>query len=330
MSISRMPPLANTGTPLVLSRSLGALLGLRTLAFKLESMQPTGSWLDRSAARIVADAISEAATGVCVVDADAVAVALASACARAALPLVLLLPRGDRLGDGATGCHTGHLDALGVRVVSVQATRAQLDLAAPGIASAAGLRLVSRTMLPLATGLLEVVQEIAGAGQPGQVLAMPLLAGDEARWLAATSTRKAAVPLPLDLPDNADPDPLLGVLGVAAHQAPGMASSPGVLCQVVTTREGAAARRLLAEEEGILTSAGGALGLAALIRARQADLQLRPRARQLPMPLDAVVIVTGGPYEDCQPSPASADLLPAPVSLADVQGSLRRALMLRH
>src|SRR4051794_23343414 len=40
------------GTPLVPSRSLGALLGFADLGFKLESGQPTGSWLDRDAARL--------------------------------------------------------------------------------------------------------------------------------------------------------------------------------------------------------------------------------------------------------------------------------------
>src|SRR5918992_1150151 len=58
-------PCGQHGTQLIASRSLGRLLGLESMLFKVECWQPTGTWLDRSAVALVAAAVAEGRTGLC-------------------------------------------------------------------------------------------------------------------------------------------------------------------------------------------------------------------------------------------------------------------------
>ena len=51
--------LGEGGTPLVKSRSLGPALGLENLYFKLEMLNPTGSYKDRFAAIAVSDLLQK-------------------------------------------------------------------------------------------------------------------------------------------------------------------------------------------------------------------------------------------------------------------------------
>jgi threonine synthase len=214
-------------TPLVPSRSLGKLLGLQALAFKLEAVQPTGSWLDRDAAGLVARAAEIGLSGVCLVESGPLALPLAVQCARAGRTLVVLSPAGpDQQSAGADGW----LAALGARVVVVDAGPADLLLAAPSIAERAGLLLVDGGPGSLVGGLAAVSAEIAAAGHRGSVLAVPSLTGHEATLLEAA--RSLAV---------------VGSLSVGG----------------VSLRESDAARVLLAREEGLIVSEAGATGLAA-------------------------------------------------------------------
>ena len=90
-------PLGSGETPLIASRSLGRLLELESLAFKVECCQPPGSWLDRSAQALVAAAVAEGRTGLCTIGVHAWTVPLAMQCARAGLRFVVLEPATEFL-----------------------------------------------------------------------------------------------------------------------------------------------------------------------------------------------------------------------------------------
>jgi len=82
------------GTPLVESRRLGPTLGIRLL-FKLESLNPTGSYKDRIASVGAALAAAAGRSGVIATSSGNAGAAIAAYAARAALGAVLVVP--DRI-----------------------------------------------------------------------------------------------------------------------------------------------------------------------------------------------------------------------------------------
>jgi threonine dehydratase len=303
-------PNSPTGTPMVASRSLGRLLGLESLHFKVECWQATGSWLDRSAAALVSHALGEGRTGLCAVGLDAWTVPLAARCARAGLRFVILEPAE---AGGAAAAEPGWLAALGTRTVAVEADGSALSVAAAGAAEAAGLRLVSPADPLLEAGLASVIQEVEQAGYADALLALPSVDGGEHRWLAATALMR----------------PRLAVVGSLTEVA-GTSAAPDeslVLAVDVSPREADAARRLLAREDSLLVSRCGATGLAGLLRALREDRARRPRERRLRGVTSAVVVLTGDPLPAGGPPPEADAVSRRPVSLAALASSLARALV---
>ena len=340
---------ALAGSPSIASRSLGRLLRLDALHFKVEACQPTGSWLDRSAAALVASAVGEGQTGLGVVGVNAWTLPLAVQCARVGLRLVILEPaerdgKGAAPGVGLPGLvdprERGWLAALGARTVAVAADLARLSEAAPSVMRQAGLRPVAASEPSIGAGLLEVLREIDAAGHGQHLLAVPSLTGHEARWLLADHRRRSgAVPLPLD--DLAPsvmgrPVGIVGALGLpavaAAADTGGLdaaeAHDGSVPLVSVSVREVEAARRLLAGEEGLLVSRRGGAGLAALVRALREDRARRPRERRLRDVTAAVVVLTGEPMRASDGPPLAADAVQRrPVSLAALSSDLSRLLV---
>src|SRR4051812_18759476 len=146
-TVTELPRIV-TDTPLVGSRSLGALLAFSSLAFKLETCQPTGSWLDRSAVAMVGQAVGEGATGVCLVEPGPLALPLAVQCARTGLKLVVLCPDQP---EAVT--RDNWLAALGARQIVAEANRAELWQAAGAIARRANLWLAGADDAPARAGL---------------------------------------------------------------------------------------------------------------------------------------------------------------------------------
>jgi hypothetical protein len=272
-------PMTATHTPVVRSRSLGALLGFASLAFKLETCQPTGSWLDRSALGMVERAVAEGATGVCLVGSGPLALPLAVQCARAGLTLVVLYasPPGAPMPDAAphasvldaptsaAATSNGWLAALGARENAVAASPGHLGQAASAIARRAGLWPAGADDPPARAGLEAVVAEVLVAIGTADILAVPGLTGHEEACLAAIFSCPASI---------------VGRLGGVGG---------------VSVREADAARVLLAREEGLIASQAGAAALAALIRAVRDDRARRPREQRFPRRPTATVVLTGDP-----------------------------------
>lgn len=324
-------------TPLVSSRALGRLLGLESLLFKVESSQPTGSWLDRSAAALVAETIGAGQTGICAVGVDAWALPLAIRCARAGLRFVILKPTtADPERGAARPTEPDHsrerrwLSALGTRTFAVEADHSSLQAAARQAVEGSGLRLVLPDDALLQAGLMSLVQAVKLGGHGENLLAMPALTGREQDWLA-TAGQSAAVPLPLaDLPSGPAGQPF-AVVGTLAPPrstvSDGDASS--VLAVNVSAREADAARRLLAREEGLLVSRQGGSGLAGLVRALREDRTKRPRERRLKGVTSAVVVLTGDPLRAAGDPPPEPDaVMRRPVSLDALQADLARLLVM--
>ena len=306
-------PLALTGAPLVPSRSLGSLVGMRALSFKLESIQPTGSWLDRAAAHLVGELTAGPRTVLGVVGAGPASQALAAQCARIGRQLVALVPLAD-------SGQTGWLEAFGARVLTVDADDTTLRDAAPGVLATVGGRYVDPCDAAWQAGLLELRGEISTEQRADALLALPSLLGQEATWLAlAAREGQAAVPLPLDGLGGEDERRILAVVGTEGEAFGRSSRASGIVQQPVCMREALAAQRLLAREEGIITSVWGAAGLAALFRVVQDDRREPLRARRLPRELSAVVVVTRELCDPGGPPLAPNELPKRTVSLAELQ-----------
>ena len=300
-----------SGTPLIASRSLGRLVGLETLLFKVECWQPTGSWLDRSAAAIVEAAVAEGRAGLCVLGIEPWTVPLAVCCARAGLRCVVL-ESVERDREAAE--EGGWLTALGARTVAVMADGESLRRWAPVAADSAGLHLVLSGDPLLQSGLASAIQEVERAGYADAVLALPSVTGGEHGWLAETALMRRRV----------------AVLGRLTEDIATSTSSADsfVLVNDISPREADAARRLLAREEGLLVSQRGATGFAGLVRALREDRAKRPRERRLRDAASAVVVLTGDPLRAGDGPPVPADAVAArPISLAELSSGLSRLLV---
>ena len=317
VNLARGRSVSLTETPLVVSRSLGPLLGLNPLRFKLESCQPTGSWLDRGVARIVGSAV-DAPLGV--VGGGPLGEALAAQCARVGRQLVVLVPANTEVA-------VARLEAFGARIIVVDASLATLQTAAPSILSQIGGRVVDKDDPEIRAGFCELLGELSIESHDDALVALPDLVGREAEWLAETpQDGLIAVPLPLDGLGFADDRRVHRVVGSLSALAGPLAGVVGVIRRPVTRREATAAQRLLAREEGIVASITGAVGLAALIRVVQDDRRVPVRERRIPRGVSGVAVITRDLEAAGSLMPADA-LLRRAVSLLEVQTGLARLLV---
>lgn len=100
-SLKRLAPLATAkislgegNTPLVHAAKLGREFGVRHLWFKLESLNPTGSYKDRFAAAAVSDAVERGQRLCFGTSSGNAGAALAAYCAKAEIPCVLAIVEG--------------------------------------------------------------------------------------------------------------------------------------------------------------------------------------------------------------------------------------------
>jgi hypothetical protein len=257
-------------------------------------------------------------------------------CARAGLRLVVLT--SIESADDVQARHSW-LATLGARVLAVEADQQELRRASASALPEAGVFEASPGDGWWSAGLDEVVSEIDTTGHGDALLAVPGLTGRESDALLAVAQRRAgSVPLPLDGVHAAAADRVIavvGALGVPTSATSGSGASGGVrgpaggvITVSVSLREVEAAQRLLAREEGLLVSRGGAVGFAALVRAMREDRAKRPRERRLRGVGSIVVIVTGDPPVLGGSLPSASN--PAPdrtYSLADLATDLPRLLV---
>lgn len=106
--------LAEGDTPLIASRRIGASLGLKSLWFKHEGMNPTGAFKDRAGAMAAALAREAGAKGILSASSGNASSAMAAYCAAAGLACVILMEPGNPLAK------LRQTLAMGARVVMVE------------------------------------------------------------------------------------------------------------------------------------------------------------------------------------------------------------------
>ena len=277
------------------------MIGLEHLSFKLEGYLPTGSWLDRGAARIVDDAAGT--RGLVTVGPDALGPALALQAARAGLPLMVLIP-----ADAPTTPDLHWSVALGARLTRVATDEPTLRAALSEIAAAAGFTAVDRNDVRLREGVVAVAGQARAQadGAPLEAIVVASLLGPEGVWLEQATV----------------------ISGIASghllgDDAPTASDADRHAVVTVTLREADAARRLLAREEGIIASRRGVAGLAALIRAR--------RQGWLPKARSAVALLANEIGGTADGPPLALDEAPVgePVAFEALCADLRGATLRR-
>jgi threonine synthase len=86
--------LGEGNTPLIRSRTIGPALGLRNLYFKLENLNPTGSYKDRFAAALVSEMVDLGQTHCIATSSGNTGAALAAYCAAARIKCVIVVVDG--------------------------------------------------------------------------------------------------------------------------------------------------------------------------------------------------------------------------------------------
>ena len=266
--------LGEGATPLIRSISLGPLLGLEQLAFKLETANPTGSCLDRGSVAVIQRARESGHRRIGTLAADGLSRSLAAYAARAGMRCTVLCS-----GPGPPEA----LDALlahSARVVEVSAPPAALDRAAPGLARRTGIVFVSPDDPFLAEGQKTLGLELAEQ-HPG---------GPPDLVVVAAETEHEPLALAKGFDDWRDAG--LAIIGPAILRVQsGPCGEDERWTVAADARDAESARRLLAEEEGLLVGSGAAL--AGLIRA--------VRSGRVARSARIVVVLT-----DRRPAPAPA------------------------
>lgn len=94
-TILEIPFLGEGDTPLIPSRRIGPVLGLRHLYLKNEGLNPTGAFKDRAGAMAVALAQEAGAQGIVTASSGNTSSAMAAYCAAVGLPCIILLEPGN-------------------------------------------------------------------------------------------------------------------------------------------------------------------------------------------------------------------------------------------
>ncbi|MEX2358749.1 MAG: pyridoxal-phosphate dependent enzyme, partial [Pirellulaceae bacterium] len=118
--------LGEGNTPLTASRSIGPALGLRHLYFKLESVNPTGSYKDRFAAAAISDMRRAGKSRVVATSSGNTGSALAAYAAAAGMDCTIAVVEGAPLGKLrqmlAYGAHIRKIQGFGIDAETTQAT----------------------------------------------------------------------------------------------------------------------------------------------------------------------------------------------------------------
>jgi threonine synthase len=272
-------------TPLIRSHNLGRQLGLENLYFKFEGTNPTGSFKDRGMVVAVAKAVEEGARGVVCASTGNTSASAAAYAACAGLPAVVIVPAG--------GIAAGKLlqaVAYGARVFAIQGNFDRALEAAVELSTRANLRLVNSLNPHRLAGQKTAAFEIVDAlGDAPDYLFLPVgNAGNiSAYWLGFKEYRAAgrstklprlagfqaagAAPIVLGRPVP-NPETVASAIRIGHpanwESAVRARDESGGLIEAVTDDEILAARRLLAELEGLFVEPASAAGVAGLIKFR--------------------------------------------------------------
>jgi threonine synthase len=312
-----MISLGEGGTPLVALPRLAATLGLRTLAAKLESVNPTGSYKDRIAARSMEIALRDGAPGWIATSSGNAATSFAAYGRRAGLPGFLCvqqsISREKLLPALALGAHVVRVEGVGDGgdhdserrlFAAVQAAAAEHGLYL-GITAHrfndGGMRAVDA-----------IAHEILAAGPAPDVVYVPTGGGGlvtaVARGFLDSGASTAVVvaqpagcgPIALHLEGElAEPRIDRNASAISGLQLPG--PPDGVLATETVRRTGGwgavatdgeilAAQSALALQEGVFVEPAAGCALAALVRDRAAG-RVAPDA-------SVVLVLTGSGLKD--------------------------------
>jgi len=321
------------------SHSLGALVGLPSLSFALFGGDT------RSISALPTDAVvgPSGAGAVVFIGLSAATVAMAAACVRTNRPLSVLVPADDVSATNAV--LLGWLDTLGVPSRHVAGSASEVRQAVDAARLGAAWQVVEAGDLasavdlsPAFEGAPAVSTPAHDAEPPVSVLAAAVDACRKAGSLLVVSgrspglaaniasllhaDRSETLALPCEDIATSDCRPVLAVAGVPSacltdHDGASRsddlscdvaerAGCSGVLTVSVTRREARAMQRLLAREEGLVTSVHGAMAGAALFRALMADRALRPRERRL-RAVSSVLVLVPGPFPVSAAGPPLAE-----------------------
>jgi len=324
--------LGEGGTPLIESRSIGIDLGLRSLHFKFEGLNPTGSFKDRGMVLAVARALESGSRAIICASTGNTSASAAAYGARFGLRTVVVVPAGKiALGKLVQA------QVFGATVLIIEGNFDEALRSVRRLAETHPVTLVNSVnpnrIEGQKTAAFEVVDEL---GDAPDILAIPVgNAGNiTAYWRGFREYREAghgtqlprmvggqaegAAPLVRGEP-VADPQTFATAIriGNPASWAGAIAArdeSEGLI-DSVTDAEIAAAQRDLAASEGVFCEPASAASLAVLRKAVR-DGAVARGAR-------AVCVLTGNGLKDL---PAVSNGLPPPRSVTGTPASIADAI----
>jgi threonine synthase len=324
--------LGEGGTPLIESRSIGVDLGLRSLHFKFEGLNPTGSFKDRGMVLAVAKALESGSRAIICASTGNTSASAAAYGARFGLRTVVVVPAGKiALGKLVQA------QVFGATVLIIEGNFDEALLSVRQLADTHPVTLVNSVnpnrIEGQKTAAFEIVDEL---GDAPDILAIPVgNAGNiTAYWRGFREYREAgratqlprmvggqaegAAPLVLGAP-VADPQTFATAIriGNPASWASAVAArdeSEGLI-DSVTDVEIATAQRDLAGVEGIFCEPASAASLAVLRKAVRDGAVARGSR--------AVCVLTGNGLKDL---PAVSEGLPPPRSVTGTPASIAAAI----
>jgi threonine synthase len=286
------------GSPLVPAADAAGWCGVERLSFKLDHLNPSGSFKDRATAVGVAQAVSRRATAVVCASSGNAAGSTAAYAARAGLPAVVLMPEAVPPGKAAVaGAHGATV--LRVRGDYSNSFRAARELAARfgwinltttfvNPVAVAGLKSAGYELAgqlaeppdwivipvgsgPLVHGIVTAFRELRDAGE---IAVLPRILGVQAEGcapIAEAFARDAAEVTPWEdvrTRISAISDPLRGYPSDGTYTLRLVRETNGAMAAVADADAEEAANRL-AHREGLLIESGAAAGLAAVRSLRE-------------------------------------------------------------
>jgi threonine synthase len=324
--------LGEGGTPLIESRNIGVDLGLRSLHFKFEGLNPTGSFKDRGMVVAVAKALESGSRAIICASTGNTSASAAAYGARFGLRTVVVVPAGKiALGKLVQA------QVFGATVLIIEGNFDEALRSVRQLADTHPVTLVNSVnpnrIEGQKTAAFEIVDEL---GDAPDILAIPVgNAGNiTAYWRGFREYREAgratqlprmvggqaagAAPLVLGTP-VANPQTFATAIriGNPASWASAVAArdeSEGLI-DSVTDAEIAAAQRDLARVEGIFCEPASAASLAVLRKAVKDGAVARGSR--------VVCVLTGNGLKDL---PAVSDGLPPPRSVTGTPASIAAAI----
>ena len=309
-------------TPLVRSRRIGPENGLENLFFKLENLNPTGSYKDRFAALAISQMLSQNQTRCLATSSGNAGSALAAYCAAAKMSceiaVIVTAPDGKLRQMQAYGADIYRVRDFGL---DADVTRTVMEnLRARGQNGRATLQITAFCYCPIGmAGVQTLAYEIASqspqifdhvfvpAGGGGLTLAVARgferlvrvgLSQRSPRVECVQPAGNDTIATPLRRGDE-KAHPVSCTSQISGLQVANVLDGDAVIAacrqsggsgHVVEDEEVWAAQKMLAHHEGIWSEPAGAVGLAAALRARRSG-ELAPDAR-------IVCLVTGGGFKD--------------------------------